>query len=397
MIEKLLSPEVQKFIKDHQDDDPFLLSLKARETDDFPTREAIEQIQSLQKAQSKLLRWVATEGIVWPPPISIEQSSSEATAKFKASLVHGKSIVDLTGGMGVDVSFFSDSFNQVHYVEPNEQLCQIAKHNFRVLEKINIQIHPSTAETFLAENQDSFDALYIDPSRRSENKKVFKVEDCSPNLLDILPESLKIAPKVLVKLSPLVDISLLLKTLSPNFIWVVALKNEVKEVLCLVERKMQRCRIETVMLHDNVDRTEFKFFLKQEKEAVSEFSLPQKYIYEPNAAILKAGAFKLIGKHFGLKKLHQHTHLYTSNELVDEFPGKVLTIIDQLKQDKKAINAAIPDGKINVITRNFPLSSSQLKNNFKLKDGGDNFLIGTTLFDGKRVLLVCTRSNQLPY
>ena len=397
MIEKLLSPEVQKFIKDHQGDDPFLLSLKAKEVDDFPTREAIEQIQSFQKARSKLPTWVTTAGIVWPPPISIEQSSSETTAKFKASVVHGKSLVDLTGGMGVDVNSFSHSFDKVHYVEPNDQLCQMARHNFRVLEKRNIQIYHTTAQTFLADNQASYDAIFIDPSRRSENKKVFKIADCSPHLLDVLPQCLKFAPKVLVKLSPLVDISLLLKTLSPNFIWVVGVKNEVKEVLCLVERKMQRCRIETVMLHDNVDRTEFKFFLKQEKEAVSEFSLPQKYIYEPNAAIMKAGAFKLIGKHFGLKKLHQHTHLYTSNELVDEFPGKVLTIVDQLKQEKKAISTAITDGKINVITRNFPLSSSQLKKKFKLKDGGDNFLIGTTLFDGTRVLLVCSRSNQLPY
>jgi hypothetical protein len=300
-------------------------------------------------------------------------------------------MVDLTGGMGVDVSFFSDSFDKAHYVEPNEQLCQIAWHNFNVLEKRNIQIHPSTAETFLAENQERFDTIFIDPSRRSENKRVFKIEDCSPNLLDILPESLKIAPKVLVKLSPLVDISLLLKTLSPNFIWVVGVKNEVKEVLCLVERKMQRCRIETVMLHDNVDRTEFKFFLKQEKEAVSEFSLPQKYIYEPNAAIMKAGAFKLIGKHFGLKKLHQHTHLYTSDELVDNFPGKVLTLLGQLKPGKKEILKAIPDGKINVITRNYPVSPAQLKAKLGLEDGGDDFLIGTTLMKSTKALLFCER------
>jgi hypothetical protein len=267
----------------------------------------------------------------------------------------------------------------------------MARHNFNVLEKRNIQIYHTTAQTFLADNQVSYDAIFIDPSRRSENKKVFKIADCSPHLLDVLPQCLKFAPKVLVKLSPLVDISLLLKTLSPNFIWVVGVKNEVKEVLCLVERKMQRCRIETVMLHDNVDRTEFKFFLKQEKEAVSEFSLPQKYIYEPNAAIMKAGAFKLIGKHFGLKKLHQHTHLYTSDELVDNFPGKVLTLLGQLKPGKKEILKAIPDGKINVITRNYPVSPAQLKAKLGLEDGGDDFLIGTTLMKSTKALLFCER------
>jgi protein-L-isoaspartate O-methyltransferase len=195
MIEKLLSPEVQKFIKDHQGDDPFLLSLKAKEVDDFPTREAIEQIQSFQKARSKLPTWVTTEGIVWPPPISIEQSSSETTAKFKASLVHGKSLVDLTGGMGVDVNSFSHSFDKVHYVEPNDQLCQMARHNFRVLEKRNIQIYHTTAQTFLADNQASYDTIFIDPSRRSENKKVFKIADCSPHLLDVLAAVPKVCSK----------------------------------------------------------------------------------------------------------------------------------------------------------------------------------------------------------
>ena len=174
------------------------------------------------------------------------------------------------------------------------------------------------AEDYLAENTRPFDCIYIDPARRSKDKKVFKLEDCSPNLFDIVPEGLKLAPKILVKLSPLIDISLLLNALSPNFIWIVGVKNEVKEVLCLVERKMTTCRIEAVMLNEGSQPQEFKFFRKQEKEAITEFSLPLKYIYEPNASIMKAGAFKLIGKHYGLLKLHQHTHLYTSEKNLEK-------------------------------------------------------------------------------
>ena len=187
---------------------------------------------------------------------------------------------------------------------------------------------------------------------------------------------------------------MLLKTLSPNFIWVVGVKNEVKEVLCLVQRTMQRCRIEAVMLNENEQPVEFKFFLKQEKEAVSEYSYPQEFIYEPNPAIMKAGAFKLIGKHYGLHKLQLHTHLYTSIALIENFPGKVFKFEKLIKPGKKELHQAFPDKKINVITRNYPLTANQLKNKFKLKDGGDGFLIATTLMDGKKVILKCDRYSQ---
>lgn len=391
MIEKLLSSEVQKFIKDHQHDDPFMLSLKSKVETGFPLPEAIEQIESQQRAKGKLSSWIEKGNIIWPPPISIEQASSDITATYKASLINGRSIVDLTGGSGIDTASFSNNFEEIHYVEPNTHLCELANHNFNVLGKTHIQIHNQSAENFLEKNQQNFDAIFIDPSRRDQDKKVFKIEDCTPNLADILPDCLKAAPNVLIKLSPLVDISLLLKTLSPNFIWAVGVKNEIKEVLCLVQRNMQRCRIEAVMLNDNDQPVVFKFFLKQEKEAISIYSLPQKYIYEPNASIMKAGAFKLIGKHFNLNKLHQHTHLYTSDQLLENFPGRIFKIEIQIKPNKKEIQRVFPDKKVNVITRNYPLNPNQLKSKFQLNDGGEYFLIATTLMDGKKALLKCER------
>ena len=390
MMQKLLLPEVQKFIKDHQRDDPFLLSLHTKMHLGFPLAEAIEQIQSRQKAHHKLPTWNEHDKIIFPNPISVEQSSSEITAWYKTSLIHGKSIVDLTGGMGVDASYFADKFEVVNYVEPEQKLCELAKHNFNVLNK-HIAIHQSTAEQFLETNLLHYDVLFIDPSRRAEEKKVFRIRDCSPNLYDIMPQCLEAAGQVLLKLSPLVDVGLLIRDFHPTDIWVVAVKGEVKEVLCLINGTEGRSNIHAVDIFNQKEKVTFSFSRKEESDSQNSYALPKKYLYEPNSAMLKAGAFKLIGKRYKLKKLHQHTHLYTSNELIYDFPGKIMRVVEILSLGKKETRKAIPGKKINVITRNFPLSPSQLKKKFDLKDGGENFLIGATLMNEKKVLLLCDR------
>lgn len=406
MINRLLKPEVQEFIKDHQHVDPFTLSLKSKPRENFPLKEAIEQIQSLQKAKHKIPGWVAVNNIVWPPPLSVEQSSSEITAKFKAELIHGKSIVDLTGGMGVDTCYFADKFEEVHYVEFDQDLADAAQHNFYVLEKNNVAVNYVEAEDFLNKSATHFDAIFLDPSRRMKNKKVFKIEDCTPNLYEIIPKCLAKTDQLLIKLSPMADLSLLIKDFSPVKIWVVSVKNEVKEVLCLIRNEKLRTLIFAADLqfhahmHYLADRWEARqeksmvFGFNQEEEAKTEsiFSFPLKYIYEPSSAILKAGAFKLVGHRFELKKLHVNSHLYTSDDLVKDFQGRIFLLKEQLKQNKKEISRIVPNKKINVLTRNYPLSPAQLKNKLSLKDGGENYLIGTTLMDGKKALLFCERA-----
>ena len=401
MIDQLLNPEVQEFIKDHQFDDPFALSLKSKPREDFPLKEAIEQIHSLQKAKHKIPGWVAVENIVWPPPLSVEQSSSEITAKFKAEQIHGKSMVDLTGGMGVDTGFFANGFAETHYVESNLHLVAIAQHNFDVLKKNNITVYNDYAEDFLNKSKSHFDAIFLDPSRRIKSKKVFKIEDCVPNLYEIVPKCLKLTNQLLIKLSPLVDLSLLIKDFTPVKIWVVSVKNDVKEVLCLIRNEKLRTLIFAVDLQDHgelmpacpVGRL-FGFNKKEETKAENVFSLPLKYIYEPSAALLKSGAFKLVGYRFRLKKLHVNTHLYTSDELIKDFQGRVFLLKEQIKPDKKEISRIAPNNQINVLTKNYPLSSAQLKKKFSLKDGGENFLIGTTLMEGKKVLMLCKRISN---
>jgi len=390
MIDRLLSEEVQNFIKDHQFDDPFLLSLHTKKGSDFPLREAIEQIQSLQKAKNKLPSWVGEKGIIWPAPISVEQSSSELTARYKESQLQGQSIVDLTGGMGVDASFFAEGFKKVSYVEPNEVLCKLASHNFKMLHK-DIEVLNLTAEAFLKENSERFDVIFIDPSRRSGQKKVFKITDSAPNLYEIVPECLRRSDQVLIKLSPLVDLSLLIRDFEPSMIWVVAVKGEVKEVLCSIDKQKRPVNIRAVDLSNDMRSIDFNFEWDEEAKAVNKYSLPLQYIYEPNAVILKTGAFKLIGERFDLLKLHQHSHLYTSDKYVNDFPGKTLKILSTINQNKKDIKRAIPNGKVNVIARNYPLTATQIKKKFGLTDAGEQFLIGTTLQGSKKVLLLCER------
>lgn len=391
MIAQLLKPEVQKFIKDHQTDDPFSLSLKSKATENFPLKEAIEQIHSLQKAKPKIPSWSAKEGIIWPPPISVEQCSSELTAAFKAKLIQGKSLVDLTGGMGMDTSCFARNFEEVHYVESNPGLVELARHNFKALGISNISCHCETSEDFIKKRKAKIDALFIDPSRRVKDKKVFRIEDCTPNLYEIIPKCLAITDQLLVKLSPLVDLSLLIKDFSPSKIWVISIKNEVKEVLCLVQNEKPTTQILAVNINNLDNMGVFEFNQHEEANAESSFSLPLTYIYEPSPVVLKSGAFKLVGQRFGLYKLQTNTHLYTSDEHIIDFPGRTFLLKNQSKLDKKEIARLVPDKKINVLTRNHPLSPEQLKKKLSLKDGGEHYLIGITLMNNKKALLYCER------
>jgi hypothetical protein len=391
MNPKLLSEEVQQFIKDHQHDDPFLLSLKSKMPESFPLREAIEQIHARQKAMAKLPSWISAENIYWPAPLSVEQASSELTASFKATLIHGKSKADLTGGMGVDTFHFAQQFEWVHFVEHNAELASITSHNLQTLGQTNISFHQTSAEEFLQSNRHTLDAVFMDPSRRQGSRKVFMLEDCIPNPLALVPECLRMAEQVLLKLSPMVDIASLIRHFEPSSIWVLAVKNEVKEVLCLVERVKKVSKIHAVDLAGDGIKSVFSFKPEDEADAGVELSMPMQYLYESSSTMLKAGAFKLAGRRFGLGKLHSNSHLYTSAALVNNFPGRVFALKGLINPDKKFLKSIVPDSKINVVTRNYPLTPEQLKKKLGLTDGGDHYLIGTTLMDGKKALLFCER------
>ena len=341
----------------------------------------LQQVEGRERTAEKLPTFAAIEDWWYPVRLSCEQCSSELTARYKASLVSGETMVDLTGGYGVDTYFLSNSFSSIEYVEQNAELCRIAAHNFA---DKPIAIHHTSAEEFLA-SAGEYDLIFIDPARRdSHGGKVFRLEDCTPNVVDLLPTLLAHGKRVMIKLSPMLDLTQAVTSLSQVSwdIYVVAIKNEVKELLLLSGGSGRITAI------DLAKKEQVFVFSKEEEQkaqsAIGHLSLEiGHYLYEPNAAILKAGAYKLVAERFGLHKLDINTHLYASDTLVPDFPGRIWKIVE--KQDLK---------QANVLVRNYPLTPEQLKKKLHLRDGGTAYVIGCRVA-GKPTLLFAERMEDI--
>lgn len=335
----------------------------------------LQQIEGRERTADKLPTFATIPDWWYPVRLSCEQCSSELAARYKASLLHGDKIVDLTGGYGVDTYFLSEQFTHTDYVEQNEELCRIAAHNFA---DKPIAIHHSTAEEFLA-SAGQYDLIFLDPARRdSHGSKVFRLEDCTPNVVELLPTLLTHSKRLLIKLSPMLDLTQAVTSLSQvNWdIHIVAIKNEVKEVLLLSGGTGQITAI------DLAQKDQAFVFTREEEQycglEMGDWKL-ENFLYEPNAAILKAGAYKLVAQRFGLHKLDVNTHLYCSDTFVENFPGRVWRITE--KQDLK---------QANVLCRNYPLTPEQLKKKLHLRDGGTAFVIGCRIV-GKPTILYAER------
>jgi len=394
-IERIASAEVQEYISSHQDVDEKKLLLQRSEILGLPSSLIAKQIAIRRKAEIKLPLFYNTKGIIYPPSLNWEQCSSEATGNFKAEIIsreidNGKmKVADLTGGFGIDSFCFSKKVELVDYNEPDFGLLNIAKHNHSLLGSNNIQHHQTKAEDFLNQKQLKYNLIYLDPSRRdSHSKKVFRLADCVPNVSVLLPEILKSTEFVLIKAAPLLDIQQGLKELSHvKKVIVVSVSNDCKELLFLLQNGFSG---EPIIETYNLDKfgtvkQSFAFTFNEERNTNSDFSEPLTYLYEPNASILKAGAYKTIGKKFDLLKLHVNTHFYSSNVLIENFPGRVFKI-DQLEFDPK-ISA---ERKANVVTRNYPLTAEELKKKLKLGDGGEKYVIGFSSVK-KKYVAIATR------
>ena len=383
---------IQEFIWAHRLDDPQRLALSARKYPGLPMAYIAGQVDFLQKIQKKVPSWYM-KGLQFPAALSMEQASSEATARFKTTLVPWKKMADLSGGLGVDSFFFARVSDAVTYVEPNAELQQITAHNFEVLGVNNTRFVAATAEDFLHHTTETFDLLYLDPSRRHQQKgKVFQLQDCSPNILAIKSLALEKAPYILLKTAPLLDISLAARQLEhTSQIWVVASGDECREVLYLLERfptPLEKITVHAVHLRKDGTVQDFQFTYAEEHQAVVEYALPQQYLYEPNPAILKAGAFRSFANRYGLKKLQQHTHLYTSVELIPGLPARSFAIEAVCKYERKAVTACIPSGKANITTRNFPDHADAVRKKLGLADGGNHYIFALTDMEGKKVVVV---------
>lgn len=390
-----LTQQQKEFIRqnEHKDVRELALKLDKDKYRELDVEFILKQISGRQTAKDKLPTWFANDEIIYPVHLSMEQASSEATAKYKASLIPDGNtpFVDLTGGMGVDFAFLSQRFANSVYVDKNRELCDIAKHNFEVLGLQNVVIENSTSESYL-EKISKADVIFLDPSRRDDiGRKVVLIEDCSPNILEIQDLLLKKSKLILAKFSPMLDISLAIKSLKNiKEVHVVSVENECKELLFLLSSKAETTTYITVDLDKNRDIEKFYFTLEEEQSIeISYAKTIEKYLYEPNTSILKAGGFKSVAKQFDIKKLHVSSHLYTSNTLISDFPGRVFEVKNWFTPNKKNIKSFLSETKkANITVRNFPMSVAEIRQKTGLKEGGDVYLFATTLADGEKIWVV---------
>lgn len=388
----ILHQEAQDFIKNNLKSNLTKLILKGSPFSSISIQELANQIIAKQKSEKKLPTWFVTKNIYYPAKISIEQTSSEITAQYKANLVSGNSIIDITGGFGVDTYYFSKKFAQVIHCEINTNLSKIVAHNYQQLNVKNCTTIATNGLDFLTDNNTQLDCIYIDPSRRNDIKgKVFLLKDCLPNVPKHLDFLFSKSDTILIKNSPMLDISSTISELKfVKEIHVVATENEVKELLFLLKKNYTgTIKINTINLTKKENQT---FSFEYKSEAKSILSAPLSYLYEPNAAILKSGGFHHLSEKFQLKKLHEHSHLYTSNEFIN-FPGRKFIINEVFNYDKKLIKQKITSRKANITTRNFSKTVAQIRKETKLKDGGENYLFCTTNNKNKPIVIHCKKTN----
>ncbi|MFB9052407.1 RsmD family RNA methyltransferase [Formosa undariae] len=392
MNKLILNTEIQDFITRNLKSNVTSILLKGTTFEGVETSDIVEQIEAKQRCVNKLPSWYNTPNIYYPNKLNIEQTSSERTAEHKAALLSGDSILDITGGFGVDCYAFSKQFKHVTHCEINTNLSDIVAHNFQQLKVDTIRTIPEDGISYLKNSTKIFDWIYVDPSRRHDSKgKVFFLNDCLPNVPEHLDLLFKHADKILVKTSPLLDITIGCQELKyVKALYVVALNNDVKELLWVLDRSASN----TFTVHTaNITKhtiESFDFPIDLESELYTEYSTPLRFLYEPNSAILKAGAFNSVAHQLGVFKLQKHSHLYTSQEKL-EFPGRVFEIIKTIPFNKKAIQK---EGikKANITTRNFQDSVSDLRKKLKIKDGGDVYLFFTTDLETNKIVIICKKA-----
>jgi hypothetical protein len=366
------------FLKEHEDKDPeSILLSKALGNRGWDTRILARQLQGLKTAKHKFPTLYKHPRVLYPSSLSLEQASSEVTAKFKASLAGAQKMVDLSGGMGIDTYFFSLLCPEVVYVEPLEELFQLAKYNFNVLQADHVRCINNTAEEFLKTDQGTYDLLYVDPSRRKDGRRLASYRDWEPDIIGLKQDLWKHADRLMIKLSPMTDIAEICKELGEvKDVFVVSDRNECKEILLLLERNfIGEALIHAVLLHGD-GMQEYHFYPSEEQSAVASFSDPLQYVYEPDVALLKAGAFKTVAVLANAKKIHPHTHLYTSDVLNKDFPGKIFRVEEVKTCSKSHLEDLMNKKKdFHVLTRNAVLTSEQVKKQYKLVERGAQYLI----------------------
>jgi hypothetical protein len=390
-----MNQATKQFISEHEKDDIFALKLKYKHETDIDIDLAIRQIAGRQRIKSKVPLFYLNDEVLYPVQLSLEQSSSETTATYKSTLCAGDTLVDLTGGFGVDCCFMSARFKHTTYVERQIELCNLASHNFKVLQRQPIRVVHAQTEEYLA-GMEPVDWIFIDPARRDAGgKKVVLLSDCEPDVSALSALLLEKSRHVMVKLSPMMDITAALRELpTVSEIHILSVENECKEVLLILGRQVEdNKKMQAVNFGKNNGSQVFSYLMDEELQARSSFtSAIGTYLYEPNAAVMKSGAFKLIGERFNVHKLHINTHLYTSDELLPGFPGRVFKVLQHWGNSKKELKElAEKTPKANITTRNYPVSVDDLRKKLKIKEGGDTYLFACTMANDSKMIIECEK------
>jgi len=388
----ILKTGPQEFIQKNWSTDILSFLLQKPLFSNISQKELVEQLEAKKKCYLKLPTWFNTPTIYYPNKLNIEQTSSEIAAKYKARLINGESLLDITGGFGVDSFYFSKMVKVLTHCEVDSNLSQIAAYNFEKLGVTNCRFEAKDGIGFLGEGHQKYHWIYADPSRRNDAKgKVFRLEDCEPNISKNLDFLFRHTDAILLKTAPLLDLTSAIKELENVVeIHVVAIQNEVKEVLFVLKKGTEEpIKIKTVDLRKSGE-VHFAFFMDDEKSAKVEYGDPDKYLYVPNAAILKSGGFNSVGMRCSVKKIAPHAHLYTSEKKVD-FPGKTFMIKGVHPYHKKTMRA-FAHSKANVATRNFPLSVAEVRKKHRIMDGGQDYLFFTTDKEDNKIVVDCFKA-----
>ncbi|MBR3497047.1 MAG: SAM-dependent methyltransferase [Prevotella sp.] len=416
---------MRDFIREHRHEDVRQLALQAARYPDIDMQQALQQIAGWQTARTKLPEWAATEGIVYPPRLSMEQCSSEATAKYKAKVLGDgcwmlvdsshtnnnkpptpnthhptpSTIIDLTGGFGVDFSYMARGFQKAVYVERQPHLCEAARHNFQLLGLENAEVVCGDGVEYLKNLPSPFNAqspltIYLDPARRDENgKKTYAISDCTPDVVALKDLLLEKAGRVMIKLSPMLDWHKAVDDLGEVVeVHIVSVDNECKELLLvLAKNPAAPLRVVCANIRHDAETELFEFFPSNDNLSIPLFPALRErdFLYEPNASIMKAGCFAEVAHRFGVQPTGSNSHLFLSPQFIPDFPGRKFQIEQVTSMNKKELKHAIGGlTKANITVRNFPLSVAELRKRLKLADGGDTYIFATTLGEKDHVLLI---------
>ena len=387
-----MTREFIDFVRIHQNEDTARLLLSAARYPSIDMPMAVQQIEGLRTAREKWPSLAAADGYLFPPRLNREQASSETTARYKASLIgHVGRAADLTGGMGIDTLAIAGVADVVDYVEQNEPLCRLEETNFRLLQRHNITCHSVDCMQWLA-NQPRFDLIFIDPARRSTaGRRVAAFDDCTPNLLSCGPLLRTHCTHMLVKASPMIDIDLAVQQIGwVEEVHILSVDGECKEVLFLCHEGASEPMIHACAIRSG---TTHKTCFRRSEELSATPSMCRQvrhYIYEPDAALLKAGCFRLLSQRWNVEKLSSNTHLYTSDTLYTSLAARVYEVIDEIALNRKSIRKAIPTGRASVMSRNYPVTAAALQRQLGLGDGGDLCVVATTV-GSQPIGLLCRR------